>query len=103
LRRLENKRPTAVQFAPDHCFIFDEKGAARLTGNTSTRLKECLLLIDSNSAATWHPLLTLYTGAERAILMSSPNPAKWAEWMKQTIATCVISDLPTVPEIAAIL
>jgi hypothetical protein len=103
LRRLQDKRPTAVQLAQDRCFVFDEKGAARLTDNTSARLKGCLVLVDSNSAATWHPLLTLFIDAERVILTSSPNPKKWNGWMKQTKAACVISDLPTVPEIAAIL
>jgi hypothetical protein len=102
LHRLENRLPTAVQFGSYHYFIFDEKGA-RVNSllYDDPRLRQCWALTDSNHNLL-QPCEAFQNLAKRVILASRPKPERWREWIKQTGGYCIISDLPSVPEIAAI-
>jgi hypothetical protein len=102
LYRLERKLRTAVQLDAEYYFIFDEQGAAvhPLSGR-DPRLRKCWALTDSNEIVT-QPCTAFQSLAERVILTSSPKPERWKGWIKQTEGRCIISDLPSVPEIAAI-
>jgi hypothetical protein len=102
LHRLGNRLPTAVQLNDEHYFIFDEQGATvHSLSHRDSRLKKCWALTDSNDEVT-QPCGAFKSFAERVILASSPKPERWKEWIKQKKGYCIISDLPSVPEIAAI-
>ena len=92
----------AIQLKKDHYVIFDKQGATRhVNGDGRKGLEECLALADSNADID-RPCSNFYR-AKRIILTSSPTPQRWKEWMKQKNGHCVISGLPTVPEIAVIM
>jgi hypothetical protein len=104
LYRLERKLPTAVQLNPDRYFIFDDQGAIvhffpEL--DDDPRLESCWALTDSNEQV-FQPCSAFRSLAKRVILAASPKPERWKEWIKQAKGFCIISDLPSVPEIAAI-
>jgi hypothetical protein len=102
LHRLENRLPTAVQFGPTYYIIFDKQGVAvRSLDVEDLRLGECWALTDSNDQVL-QPCPAFKSLAKFVILASSPKPKRWKEWKKQTGAPFIISDLPSVPEIAAI-
>jgi hypothetical protein len=102
LYRLERKLPTAIQLGALHYFIFDEQGAkVHSLSESDPRLEKCWALTDSNDVVS-QPCEVFKARAERAILTSSPKPERWKEWIKQKNGYCIISDLPSVPEIAAI-
>ncbi|KAK7025327.1 hypothetical protein VNI00_016109 [Paramarasmius palmivorus] len=109
LHRLEHKLPTAVQFSSTKIFIFNEQGAFPYArdefderGTIGAMLKDCWALADSN-ANVLQPCELFQVHAERLIQAASPNAARWKEWVKQLGGTCIVSDLPSVLEIAAIL
>jgi hypothetical protein len=102
LHRLENRLPTAVQFGPTYFIIFDKHGAAVCPHDLEDpRLGECWALTDSNEDVL-HPCRAFKVKAKLVVLASSPKPDRWKEWIKQTGGSFIISDLPSVPEIAAI-
>jgi hypothetical protein len=102
LDRLQRKLPTAVQLGPNYYSIFDEKGAiVNSLSYDDPRLRECWALTDSNDMVT-QPCVPFKILAKRVILASSPKPERWRRWIKETMGYCIISDLPSVPEIAAI-
>jgi hypothetical protein len=102
LHRLERKLPTAIQLNDLYYFIFDEQGAAvRPVSIQDTRLAKCWALTDSNNKVL-EPCTAFQSLAELVILASSPKPERWKEWIKQAEGFCIISDLPSVSEIAAI-
>ena len=104
LHRLENRLPTAVQFGAEHYFIFDEQGAiVNRLRDRDRRLKKCWALTDSNDKVS-QPCESFKDQAKRVILASPPEPERWRKWIKQAggWGYCIISDLPSVPEIAAI-
>jgi hypothetical protein len=102
LYRLESKLPTAVQLNADYYFIFDKQGAAVFALSfPDPRLGECWALTDSDEFVT-KPCVVFTRFAKRVILTSSTKPERWKEWLKQSKGCCIISDLPSVPEIAAI-
>jgi hypothetical protein len=101
LYRLERKLPTAIQLGALHYFIFDEQGAkVHSLSEPDLRLKECWALTDSNARV--HQPCEPFDDAKRVILASSPKPERWKEWLKQAEGRYIISDVPSVPEIAAI-
>jgi len=103
LHRLENRLPTAVQFGAKYYFIFDEQGAiVHSLSDEDERLKKCWALTDSNNYVA-QPCAAFQI-AKRVILASPPEPERWRKWIKQAgrWGYCIISDLPSVPEIAAI-
>ena len=103
LHRLERCLPTAVQLNDEGYFIFNEQGAAfYLLATHGPGLDACWALADSNEDAT-QPCLPFRSRAKFTIQMSSPKPERWKEWTKQRNGVCFIMDLPTVPEIAAIM
>jgi hypothetical protein len=105
IHRLENRLPTAVQFDADYYIIFDEQGAKvnpLPDPDPDPRLEECWALADSNNYVL-QPCSAFQAVAERVILASSPKPERWREWIKQAMGRCIISDLPSVPELAAIV
>jgi hypothetical protein len=105
LYRLEAKLPTAIQLDPEYYFIFDEQGAivhSLPDRDRDPRLRECWALTDSNDQVL-QPCPAFKGLAKRVILASPPNPERWRRWIKQTNGFCILSDLPSVPEIAAIV
>ncbi|KAE9410777.1 hypothetical protein BT96DRAFT_237712 [Gymnopus androsaceus JB14] len=66
------------------------------------RLEKCWALSDSNSGIG-EPCIAFQTHAHRVIQASSPKPRRWKEWLKQKEGTRIVSDLPEVLEIAAVL
>jgi len=105
LYRLENKLPTAVQFGPNRYILFDEDGAIEYSlpePYRNPRLRKCWALTDSNNLI-YQPCPEFQLIAKVVILISSPRPERWKEWRKQAGAYLRISDLPSVPEIAAIV
>jgi hypothetical protein len=102
LHRLENRLPTAVQFGAEYYFIFDEQGAiVHSVSDEDERLRKCWALTDSNDKVL-QPCESFKVLAKRVILASPPEPERWRKWIKQAGGHCIISDLPSVPEIAAI-
>ena len=103
LHRLERGLPTAVQLNAKGYFIFDEQGAMfYLLDTHGLGLDACWALADSNEFVD-QPCEPFITRAKFTIQMSSPKPERWKEWTKQRYGVCFIMDLPTVPEIAAIM
>ena len=103
LRRLERQLPTAIQLGLNGYFIFNEGGAVfHSLSDESPALAECWALVDSNENVK-QPCETFLNYAWRVIQVSSPWPERWKEWLKQKMGRCMISDLPTVPEIAAVV
>jgi hypothetical protein len=103
LYRLEHRLPTAIQFNPDFYLIFDRQGAAVLDPKSRPgRLRGCWALSDSN-ADIRHPCAAFSALALRVVLASPPEPTRWKEWLKQRGGDVVVSNLPLVLEIAAIL
>lgn len=103
LRRLERRLPTAIQLSLDGYFIFNEDGAAfHPLQYRSPGLEECWALVDGNEYV-FQPCWMLGNHAQRVILVSPPQPERWKGWIKQKMGIYVISDLPTVPEIAAVV
>ena len=102
LHRLENRLPTAVQFGAEDYFIFDEQGAiVNKLPTRDQRLKECWALTDSNDMVS-QPCEAFKVQAGRVILASSPKLERWYKWIGQAEGHHIISDVPSVPEIAAI-
>ncbi len=102
LHRLENCLPTAVQLGSIRYFIFDEQGATSYSLTThDLRLKACWALADSNEFVQ-QPCQRFIAGAKCTIQMSFPKLENWKKWIKQE-GVCFIMDLPTVPEIAAVV
>jgi hypothetical protein len=103
LHRLEKELPTAIQLGPRYYFKFDEQGAkVCLHDHYSEGLEQCWALVDSNATLVG-PSHLFQTVPDRVILTSSPKPKRYKEWIKQTMGAKIISDLPSVPEIAAIV
>lgn len=103
LHRLERQLPTAIQLGLNGYFIFNEDGPAfHPLDVEDSKLEECWALVDSNEHV-FHPCEVLGNRALRVIQASSPRPERWKEWIKQKEGLYIISDLPTVPEIAAIV
>ena len=103
LHRLERRLPTAVQLNADGYFIFNEQGAGFYPLNThGPGLDACWALADSNEDV-YQPCGPFRSRAKFTIQMSSPKPERWKEWIKQRYGVCFIMDLPTVPEMAAIV
>jgi hypothetical protein len=103
LRRLESKLPTAVQLDSDEYFIFDEQGATvHSIGDKDLRLRKCWALADSNTYVKY-PCLAFMKNAKFIIQTTPPEPERWKGWVKEYRGTWFVMDLPSVPEIAAIL
>ncbi|KAF5326141.1 hypothetical protein D9611_000836 [Ephemerocybe angulata] len=108
LHRLERKLPTAVQFSPDEYIIFDEEGANTIPSiplgsfRDRMRLDKCWALTDSSINLTRPSDLFLGT-PEVLIQTSSPKPREWRRWVDQTMACTLVSELPSMLEITAIL
>jgi len=103
LRRLEKGLPTAIQLGAQYYFIFDQQGAEvcpLMEG--SGRLRKCWALVDSNNNVG-QPCEVFRNLANRVILASSLKPERYKKWIKQKIGFVIISDLPSVLEIAAIV
>ena len=97
LHRLEHRLPTAVQLNSEYYFIFDEQGATvhLIDDGDEPRLERCWALVgDVDPALGW---------AERVILITSLKLEKWERWLTVSRGTWIVMDLPSVPEIAAIL
>lgn len=104
LHRLERKQPTAVQFDATWTFIFDKHGVdvRKAEDSDPVRLGECWALVDSN-ANVIQPFEAFQVHAQCVIQTSPPKYGRWKSWIKQKQGTCIVSELPTVVEIAAIL
>ena len=103
LHRLERCLPTAVQLNANGYFIFDEQGAIFYRLDThGPGLDACWALADSNQFVD-QPCGAFQSRAKFTILMSPPEQERWRKWIKQQMGACIIMDLPTVPEIAAIV
>jgi len=103
LCRLEQRLPTAVQLGTQSFYIFDEEGATiHHKHDEDERLAQCWALVDYNERVR-EPCEPFTTMAKRVILISSPRPDKWRAWKTQKGAHLIISDLPSVPEIAAVV
>src|SRR5258706_2597686 len=103
LRRLEKELPTAIQLDDQYYFVFDQQGAGVFPlMERSRRLRECWALVDSNNNVG-QPCLVFQHLAKRVIQTSSPKPERYKEWIKQKRGKIIISDLPSVLEIAAIV
>ncbi|KAH9930687.1 uncharacterized protein B0H18DRAFT_1093567 [Fomitopsis serialis] len=96
LHRLERRLPTAVQLSPHFYNIFDEEGA------TARAINKCWALSDSNTDIVM-PCAPFRNRAKFVIQATSPRPERWKEWLKQKMGRLVISALPKVLEIGAIL
>ena len=96
LHRLEHRLPTAVQLNSEYYFIFDEQGATvHPVDDGDERLERCSALVgDVDPALGW---------AERVIVITSLKLEKWERWLTVSRGTWIVMDLPSVPEIAAIL
>lgn len=66
------------------------------------RLRQCWALADSN-ANILQPCSAFQSRALLLVQASSPEASRWKEWIKQKQGTCIVSELPTVMEIAAVL
>lgn len=104
LHRLERKQPTAIQFSPDWIFIFDRHGVDVRSAEDmdSVRLTDCWALADSN-ASLIEPCVAFQVHAERLVHTCLPSPDRWKTWIKQKEGKRIVSELPTLVEIAAIL
>jgi len=103
LRRLEKGLPTAIQLGAQYYFIFDQQGAGVFPlMERSRRLRECWALVDSNDNVG-QPCLVFQQLAKRVILASSLKSERYKKWIKLNMGYIIISDLPTVLEIAAIV
>ena len=105
LYRLEKRLPTAVQLDAEYYFICGEYGAVvHPLPFRDDRLKKCWTLADSNDKV-FQVCPSFKSRAMRIIQISSPKPERWQGWRmdKQAEGVCIISDLPSVPEIAAIV
>lgn len=104
LYRLERMLPTAIQLSPEFFFIFDKHGALACNSDVydKGRLKKCSALSDSNSQIG-QPCNAFLRDARRIIQVASPEPVRWRQWMKEKGASRIVSELPKVLEIAAVL
>jgi hypothetical protein len=103
LHRLEHRLPTAVQIGHIEYIIFDEEGAKIVPLATKDmRLAKCWALTNGNANVA-RPCENFRALAQVAIQVSSPKLERWKEWIKQIAGTRVVSELPTVLEITAIL
>jgi hypothetical protein len=103
LHRLEKRLPTAVQLRAEQYLLFDEEGPTTYPiSATPKRLRACWALVDSNSHVSL-PCSAFGAYAQRVFLMTCPKPERWRGWSKRHEGLLIIMDLPTVPEIAAIV
>jgi len=102
VRRLELKLPTAVQLNSKYYLIFDEQGATvHPPGVGDERLEKCWALADSDEYVT--PPFEAFKAAECVILTTSQNFDKWERWKTHGNGAWIVMNLPSVPEIAAVL
>jgi hypothetical protein len=106
LSRLERQLPTAIQVSPEEYFIFDDNGAMSYAsgprGGGAGRLSQCWGLTDSN--ANLERPTTIFMSQTRCLIQTtSPQVRWWKEWAKQRQATRLITSLPKVLEIGAIM
>ncbi|EIM82488.1 uncharacterized protein STEHIDRAFT_171389 [Stereum hirsutum FP-91666 SS1] len=103
LHRLQNRCPTAIQLDPNFYFIFDTFGAKlNHIEERDPRLERCWALADSN-ALVEQPCPSFQILAKCVVQTSSPNSKRWKSWITQKQGMCIVSELPTVLEIGAIL
>ena len=103
LRRLERRLPTVVQLSLQGYFIFNVDGASfHPPDYEAPGLEECWALVDGNENV-FQPSEVLGNRTLRVIQVSPPRPERWKEWIKQKEGFYIITDLPTVPEIAAVV
>ena len=86
--------------------VFDETGPiVRYLSEplySDPRLERCWALVDSNDNVKT-PCHRFLFNASRIIQASSPKSERWKEWLKQRSGDYIILDLPSVPEMAAIM
>ncbi|KAF9023320.1 hypothetical protein BDZ89DRAFT_169772 [Hymenopellis radicata] len=103
LSRLGRKLPTAFQLCNGHYLIFDKDGVhLRHIDDHDPRLKDCWALSDSDDVVR-SPCIPFQNMAQRVIQTTSPRPDRWKQWQKYCNATIIISDLPKVLEVGAVL
>ncbi|KAF9078138.1 hypothetical protein BDP27DRAFT_1487107 [Rhodocollybia butyracea] len=104
LYRLERKLPTAIQLSELCFFIFDKQGARAYDFEEydRERLAKCWALADSNFQ-TPQPCDAFLKSAERIVQAAPPKATRWWSWLNKTLGARVVSELPTVLEIGAIL
>jgi hypothetical protein len=100
---LERKLPTAVQFNSSFYVIFDaEGGSVRPPEMDDERLESCWALVDSN-ALVIAPCACFQDSAKFIIQASSPKEGRWKRWLKYSSGVSLITALPSVMEMAAIV
>ena len=91
----------AVQFHLEEYVIFDEQGAkVNSHSYTDPRLQECWALTDSNEQV-YQPCAA-FNSLAKCVILALSQPERWCQWIKQSRGCFIISDLPSVPEIAAV-
>ncbi|KAF6750801.1 hypothetical protein DFP72DRAFT_969135 [Ephemerocybe angulata] len=109
LHRLEQKLPTAIQFATDSYTIFDDKGAncvhfgsSRDDVREDERLGKSWALTDS-SINLITPSDCFLSASHFLVQTASPNRERSKDWVKETSATVIVLELPSSSEITAIM
>ena len=102
LYRLERRLPTAVQFTRNNIFLFNDNGAFIRKADDYLELFGYWALVDSNYDIVVPSYSLLGSGA-RIIQASPPKPIRWKEWIKYAYGTVVVSELPHLLEIGAVL
>ncbi|KAE9402129.1 hypothetical protein BT96DRAFT_991474 [Gymnopus androsaceus JB14] len=100
---LKNHISLISPFKSEHYFVFDKDGGKVYPCTVlAPGLDQCWALTNSNSDTVF-PGPFLSYGSQCVILASSPNSERWKQWMKHASAVCLVSELPEVLEIAAIV
>ncbi|KZW02384.1 hypothetical protein EXIGLDRAFT_829278 [Exidia glandulosa HHB12029] len=102
--RLERGLPTAFQYHSTHYFLFDDAGGTAFYATYHhQRLAPCWALTDSNDEV-FTPCSPLKNFACRNIMSASPlKTERWESWLKYAMGQYIITDLPTMQEIVAVM
>ncbi|KIL58555.1 hypothetical protein M378DRAFT_15463 [Amanita muscaria Koide BX008] len=106
--RLQHELPTAVEFSPNVYIVFKANGVLMCPTNDVNidhwRILPpgCWCLSDGN-ANVKHPCIPIQRDDLRTFLITSSRPNEYKDWWTQAVAKTVITALPQVVEVAAIV
>ncbi|RDX40177.1 hypothetical protein OH76DRAFT_1490510 [Lentinus brumalis] len=103
LHRLERKLPTAIHLFGDTFVIFDDNGATVRDAEDYVQMTNDYWALSDANITIRQPCLAFQGSEARIILASSPRPDRWKEWKKYHSGRLLVSDLPCLLDIGAIV
>ena len=105
IRRLEEQKPTAIQFFPGDFLLFGPDGVKYYpdSGLYVHMIPPDAWALSDSTRGLPQPSVALEFSAAKVILASSPAETRWKEWKKQTCAGVYVMDIWNNGELGALV